>query len=106
MSFWNHRVIRTRGDAGNMTFLGIHEVYCDDKGRVWGTTKDPVSPHVTDCYGKGFEDLNETVEDLREILNHMLKACDHPILDMDSIPEDEAVSPSWTEEELDVESDE
>lgn len=89
MSHWNHRVVRKTYPDGTV-MLGIHEVFCDDKGLVWAVTDTPVSPHIE-------ESIDETIESLKEVIGWMLNACDAPILDMDSIPEDGAESPGWTE---------
>ena len=89
MSHWNNRVVRRTYPSGEV-MLGIHEAFCDDAGRVWGITQDPISPRVE-------ENDDENIESLKEVLGWMLKACDAPILDYDSIPEEGAVSPGWTE---------
>lgn len=88
MSHWNHRVVRRTFDNGT-TLLGIHEAFCDKNGLVWAITTDPVSPMV--------EPPEEGLDELKKVLGWMLKACDQPVLDFDSIPEEGAKSPDWTE---------
>lgn len=66
--------------------LEIHEAFYDSEGRVWDITQDAVSP-VVDA-GAG-----ESVENLKEVIGWMLKACDQPVLDYDAIPEEGAVWP-------------
>jgi hypothetical protein len=66
MAHWNHRVIkRTIGDSES---FGIHEVYYNDDGSVEGCTIDPVA---VDC---------DTLDDLRETLERMLRCLDKPVL--------------------------
>jgi hypothetical protein len=65
---WNHRVVRKRQDGE--TWLGIHEVFYDlpdESGPAW--TNDPI------------EVVGETIEELRDTLNHMLACLDKPIID-------------------------
>jgi len=91
MSHWNHRVVRKTYPSGEV-MLGIHEVFCDDAGLVWAVTDNPVSPHVDESIAE------ETVDDLKKVIGWMLRACDAPILDYDSIPEEGAQSPPWTDD--------
>lgn len=66
---WNHRVMIHRHD-NDETYYAIHEVYYGVDGAdsvSW--TDNPVAP-----YG-------ETIEELRETLERMLKALDKPILE-------------------------
>lgn len=81
MSTWNHRVMRHKyaspesGEAEVM--LAIHEVYYKDQTRDdqkiiaddVGYTENPVS--VT----------GESIEELRDTLQRMLKALDKPVLE-------------------------
>lgn len=92
MSHWNHRVVRKTYPDGTV-MLGIHEAFCDKAGLIWAVTTEPISPLVEENDG-------ENIETLKEVLGWMLKACDAPILDFDSIPEEGANAPSWTEAEL------
>lgn len=66
--------------------MAIHEAFYDDEGRVWGVTADPKAPMVV-------ESDDENIETLRQTLEWMLAALHHPVLDMDSIPEDGARGP-------------
>lgn len=68
---WNHRVMRSTRDGE--TWYGIHEVYYE-QGDVTLWTLDPV------------EVASESLDGLRDTLNHMLAALDKPTLDN---PEDE-----------------
>jgi len=69
---WNHRVVRKHYEAE--TLLGIHEVFYDEKGVPDMVTVDPV------------EVCGETLEELEELLDWMLKALGQPILEYDDIP--------------------
>lgn len=65
---WDYRILRTDHPSGEITF-GIHEVYYDSEGKPNACSVDPMDPH------------GETVEELREDINAMLKAFDKPVLD-------------------------
>ena len=96
MSHWDHRVVRKTYPDGTV-MLSIHEAFCDTEGRVWAITQDPISPRVDATNNE------ETVEDLKKVIGWMLMACVKPILDADSIPEEGAQAPSWTESLEDLE---
>jgi len=72
MGHWNHRVMRHNAGTED-EYFAIHEVYYDlkdDDGKketVW--TKDPVRVS------------GETVEELRETLERMLRALDTPVME-------------------------
>lgn len=98
MGHWNHRVVRKVLSCGS-SYLGIHEAYYDDNGKVWSITTDPTDAQVEEK-DSFLPDLpGETVEDLKKVLQRMLEACDKPVLDADSIPEDGA-SRYFNEEEV------
>ena len=81
---WNHRVVkRTWIDAMDCTEdrFGVHEAYCDDNGRVFAITEEPVAP------------CGETLEELRVEFERMQRCLEYPILDFDKIPEEGAESP-------------
>ena len=63
---WTYRIVKTKV-KGEIRY-GIHEVHTDDGELSW--TKNPVTV-----------DTFYYPEDLREILENMLKACDKPIVD-------------------------
>ena len=66
---WNHRVVRQR--KGDETWLGIHEAFYGDDGKLsW--TENPVDV------------VGETVDDLRWTLERMLAALDEPIINEDA----------------------
>lgn len=74
MGTWNHRVIWHK-PVGRLAklglrepWLGIHEVYYDEKGKVRGWTAEATS--VT----------GESTNELIETLTRMLRACDQPVL--------------------------
>lgn len=69
MSEWNHRVVRrTVTEAGtSIDWLGIHECFYDEGREGW--TENPVAVE------------GETLDDLRETLERMLRALDKPIID-------------------------
>lgn len=67
LSHWNHRVIEHK-EADGTPYMAIHEVHYDDKGKPAAYTENP-----TDV-------LAEDLDGLRWQLNHMLKACEAPIL--------------------------
>lgn len=74
MPTWNHRIVKKRdpnykeGSAWPEFFYEIHEAHYNDNGKLCAITEDAISP-----YG-------ETIEDIKEVLEWMLKACDNPIL--------------------------
>ena len=63
---WNHRVVKHQDN--HAIWYQIHEVYYTDDKPI-GITQDAIAP------------LGETLEELKEELARMLKACDTPILD-------------------------
>lgn len=74
MGTWNHRVIWHK-PVGRLAklglrepWLGIHEVYYDEKGKVRGWTKED----------KGV--TGESTNELIETLTRMLRACNQPVL--------------------------
>jgi hypothetical protein len=62
MSSWNYRVVQ-RDDE-----FAIHEVFYADDGAVEGMTSDPVFPR------------GDTLDDLREEIEHYRAAFDKPTL--------------------------
>lgn len=73
---WNFRVLRRT--VGHEVIYGIHEVYYDDAGTPRSCSSDAIEP-----YG-------DTVDDLRQELQHMVAALDEPVLDYDTdFPEDD-----------------
>jgi hypothetical protein len=66
MAHWNHRVVQ-RVDGDGVSF-GIHEVHYNDYDAITGYTFDPVP---VDC---------DTLEDLRDTLERMLRCLDKPVL--------------------------
>lgn len=80
---WNHRVVKRmiKGLNEEVPSFGIHEAFYDKNGRVWGITQEPMDPH------------GETIEELRQDLEWMMKALEHPVLDYDAIPEEGAKGP-------------
>ena len=73
MSHWNHRVVRTTNASPidqieGEYYFAIHEVYYNDAGEICGMTEDPIEP------------FGESLEDLKNSLERMMKACDRPIL--------------------------
>lgn len=68
MSYWNHRVFaHTHTDSGERRYE-IHEAYYTDDGRLYAHTARSVPP-----YG-------ESLEELRETLQMMLRATEQPVL--------------------------
>lgn len=63
---WNHRVIKKGKDY---EYLAIHEVHYRDDGTISGYTERSIPV------------LGESVEELRTVLEQMLKALDKPIID-------------------------
>lgn len=88
MSHWNHRVVKRVYKMGDYeeTSYGVHEAYYDDNNKVNMITEEPVGPH------------GETMKELRQCLEWMTKALEHPILDYDKIPEEGAKS-AWPEDQ-------
>ena len=62
---WNHKVIRKQDGRGEY-YYEIHEVYYEKDGLSWISA--PRTP------------LGDTLDDLKEILERMLKACDKPVM--------------------------
>ena len=67
MSHWNHRVLRETQKNGTYWY-SVREVFYNDSGDIYSYTQNPV-----DISG-------ESVEDLREYVNWVLKSLDDPIL--------------------------
>jgi hypothetical protein len=63
MTTWNHRVRLRNG------WFEIVEAYYDDAGKLEGQTVDAIAPG------------GETVDELRDELNRMLRALDEPVID-------------------------
>jgi hypothetical protein len=76
VSHWNYRVVRKAyppGKDGTIEYvLGIHEVYYDDNGEPEMVTEDRMDPH------------GETLEELRDDIEHMRLALDKPVLDYET----------------------
>ena len=69
---WNHRVVkRTYPAPSNETFYQIHEAYYGVENKP-AITEEPDYP------------LGESIEELREDLQRMLRALDKPVLDYDT----------------------
>lgn len=70
MGTWNHRVMRHAAGTDN-EYLAIHEVYYDneDGKEKLGWTQNPISVS------------GENLDELRWVLERMLRALDHPILE-------------------------
>lgn len=73
MGHWNHRVVKQRhpdllSETGFTDYFGIHECFYDDDGTKPGWTTDPIAP------------VSESLEDLRETLERMLRALDKPVI--------------------------
>lgn len=72
MSHWNHRVIKhvyDTPDGDQAVWYNIHEVYYNEDGTIWAHTENPTAGH------------GETIEELRESLERMLKCLEFPILE-------------------------
>ena len=96
---WNHRVVKRTytSEDGKPVYrevmYGVHEAYYDEKGKVFMITDNPTAPS------------GDSMEELKESLEYMTKALEHPILDYDNIPEDGAIDPFPTSEEMDNAAD-
>lgn len=71
---WNYRVIHTV--INDEHFFDIHEVYYDDNGEPKFVTEDSVAP------------MGNTLDELKEDLQHYLLALSKPILEYDSFLKD------------------
>ena len=71
MKKWNYRVMR-HTDAVGRTHYAIHEAYYNDVGEVTAWTDEPSAP------------FGETIEELREELERMLRALDYPVIEVPS----------------------
>jgi len=67
---WNHRVMKHKD--GDDDFFTIHEVYYDKKGKINGYTSNGTSV------------CGNSLQELREGLERMLKSLDKEILDYDN----------------------
>ena len=69
MATWNHRVVRKRdAHCEDEFYYEIHEAHYNDDGELCAITEKSIAP-----YGNDIEGLKWTLE-------HMLKACEQPIL--------------------------
>lgn len=73
MSYRNHRAVKTYYPDMDETFFMVHEVHYNDNGDLTNCTVDGVCPR------------GESLEELREELNRMLRALDKPVLVNDEI---------------------
>lgn len=79
MSFWNHRVIKKthRSKFGDELIFQIVEAHYEDGVAVdaipSGVTVDAITPQ------------GDTLAELKWELEHMLKACEKPVLDGDKL---------------------
>lgn len=72
MGHWNHRVVKriVKDFDENVEWFGIHEVFyglADESDASW--TEEPISVE------------GESMDELRETLERMLRALDKPIID-------------------------
>ncbi len=72
MDHWNHSVVKTTTSTGEV-FYQIHEAYYNKAGNLCAITENPIAA------------CGESVEELREELQRMLKCCDKPTLDGDNL---------------------
>lgn len=72
---WNYRVMRHNGEY---PYYAIHEVYYNDKGKIWGWTQTPEDPLAEDI-----ETLGHVLEDMLSDFNKSK----HDVLDFDMEPE-------------------
>jgi hypothetical protein len=86
MSYWNHRVVKKHYPETDETFYTIHEAHYNDNGDLYGYTEGGVDP------------CGESIEELRETLNRMLRALDQPVL-----VDGEAVFAEFTDKDEDDE---
>lgn len=66
MAHWNHRVVQSK--TGDYISFGIHEVFYNDDGSIHAYTEEPISV------------CNESLKELRETLERMLRCLDKPVL--------------------------
>ena len=66
---WNYRLMR-HTDAFGREYYAIHEAYYNDVGEVTAWTDDAASP------------MGQTLEEVREELDRMLRAIDYPIVEV------------------------
>lgn len=69
MTKWNYRIMR-HTDAFGRQFFAIHEAYYNDHGEVGAWTEEAVG-----AYG-------ETLEELRDDLEKMIRALDYPVIEV------------------------
>lgn len=68
MSYWNYRVVKKHYPDTDETCFTIHEAHYNDNGELYAYTESGVDP------------CGESIEELRELLNRMLRALDNPVL--------------------------
>ena len=68
MSYWTYRLISR--SVGSDTYIGIHEVHYRDDGSMEGWTAKP-------CWPSG-----EGIAEVKQDLEWMMKALDHPVLEV------------------------
>lgn len=66
---WNNRLVRHKTE--HEEYFTIHEVFYNDKEEIMGMTENPIAPH------------GDSVEEIKETLERMLRALDKEPLDFD-----------------------
>lgn len=66
---WNYRIMR-HTDAGGRQYYAVHETYYGDAGEVMGSTEEAASV------------MGETLDEVREELDRMLRALDYPVIEI------------------------
>lgn len=89
---WNHRVVKYKKelihDNEDPHYYGIVEAYYNKNNEVWGITQQPSV-------------ISDSLEDLRQTLEWMIKCLDHPVIDSEE-PLAECPFDNLTEEELEM----
>ena len=85
---WNHRVVKrtfVHDEGGKDEYredqYGIHEAYYDKNKKVFMITEDTTGPS------------GSNMAELKQSLEWMAKALEHPVLDYDKIPEEGVIDP-------------
>ncbi len=96
MATWNHRIVRKRDPnykeesaAWPEFYYEVHEAHYNDNGELCAITENAISP-----YG-------ESMDDLKEVLGGMIKACETPVLidgEIDYAPWDDGGDDDDTED--------
>lgn len=76
---WNYRLVR-RDHGGGLVTFAVHGAHCDEKGKVFSVTKEPIGV------------VGYSKEEAAQNLHRMAEAFRLPILEHGAVPEERAGS--------------